>query len=89
MRSEYGNTISFNDEAWKKIENEEVDLNAIHHRAQYLFKKGIRNVEFDVEELEKWGKRKAGKKSSQYINPALISLEEEAAMSEKCDEGTD
>ena len=61
-------------------------MKAIYHRAKYLFNKGIKLVEFDVEELEKWGKKSAFGKLSKYANPKLILLEErawESAVAEK------
>ena len=78
LETGHTNSISFTDEAWKKIINEEVDLNAVYRRAKYLFNRGIKLVEFDVEELEKWGKKSAFGKLSKYANPKLIPLEENA-----------
>ena len=51
-----------------------------------MFNKGIKSVEFDVEELEKWGKKSAFGKLSKYANPKLIPLEDsawESAVTEK------
>ena len=92
VQSGRANLIAFTDEAWQKLQDEEIDFNAINRRAKYLFKKGIKEVTFDIEELEKWGKKSAFGQLSKYANPALIPLEESAwerAVVEKYGKNTD